>query len=135
IHDAVRPFVSERILQENLIALEEHDAVDTCIPCTDTIVYAPNSKQITSIPVRAHYLRGQTPQSFSYKLIRKAHELAKEQNISNVSDDCQLVLRLGNSVHVVEGEESNLKITSELDLFLAQQYLRLEKKTCLPKGN
>ena len=135
IHDAVRPFVSIDILNQNLEALKVHNAVDTCISCTDTIVHAPGGELIQSIPERSHYLRGQTPQSFSYNLILKAHKAALQDQIFNATDDCQLVLRLGASVHIVKGEESNHKITSELDLFLAEQTLRLEQKKWNAKGN
>lgn len=135
IHDGVRPFVNEKILHDNIEALRDHDAVDTCIPCADTIVYAPERNQIQNIPIRAHYLRGQTPQSFSYNLILKAHNAAIQDQYLNASDDCQLVQRLGFPVHIVEGEERNLKITSELDLFLAEQYFRLEQKKWEGKGD
>lgn len=123
IHDAARPFVSQKIIQENLTALKKHDAVDTCIPSADTIVHAKTFDTITSIPPRTEYLRGQTPQSFSYPLILEAHERASHQNHS---DDCSLVLQLGKKIHIVLGSEDNIKITNELDLFLAEQLMRLK---------
>ncbi|MBI3211371.1 MAG: 2-C-methyl-D-erythritol 4-phosphate cytidylyltransferase, partial [Simkania negevensis] len=123
IHDAVRPFVSKKIIQASLDALKQHLAVDTCIPSQDTIVYAKNLEEITSIPNRLEYLRGQTPQSFSYPLILRAHQKAE---IENASDDCRLVLNLGEKVHIVLGSEDNIKITTELDLFLAEQLIRLK---------
>jgi ribitol-5-phosphate 2-dehydrogenase (NADP+) / D-ribitol-5-phosphate cytidylyltransferase len=126
IHDAVRPFVTEKILRDNIAGALEHQAVDTCISSADTLVFAPGNTQITDIPKRADYLRGQTPQSFAYPLILKAHLQAKEDGIQNSSDDCSLVLRLPHPIFIVQGEEQNLKITSELDLFLAEQILRLK---------
>lgn len=125
IHDAVRPFLSLEILKQNVDGAIHYRAVDTCIPSADTLVYAPEKNQIADIPARANYLRGQTPQSFAYPLILNAHLKAKEDRIINSSDDCSLVLRLGHPVHVVMGSEENIKITSELDLFLAEQLLRL----------
>ena len=124
IHDSVRPFVSKKIIQDNLNALKKHKAIDTCIPSADTIVHAEACDQISSIPNRAKYLRGQTPQSFSYPLLLEAHEKALSKNSS---DDCKLVLDLGHSVHIVSGSENNIKITDELDLFLAEQLMRLKK--------
>ncbi len=126
IHDAVRPFVSKEILEENISGAIKHRAVDTCIPSADTLVYAPNTLQIADIPCRAEYLRGQTPQSFDYSLILDAHMQAKRFGSYNHSDDCALIMRLGCCVHVVMGSEENIKITSELDLFLAEQILRLK---------
>src|SRR5690606_33150116 len=60
IHDAVRPFVTEKILRDNIAAALEFGAVDTCIPSSDTLVYAPSGDQIEKIPQRREYLRGQT---------------------------------------------------------------------------
>lgn len=129
IHDAVRPFVSKEILQQNIARTLHYGAVDTCISSADTLVHAPCKNRISSIPSRAEYLRGQTPQSFDYSLILNAHLSAKSAGIFNHSDDCSLALREGHSVYIVDGSEDNIKITSELDLILAEQILRL-KNTC-----
>lgn len=139
IHDAVRPFVSQEIIYNNIKGAIEFGAVDTCIPSADTLVYAPINDKIQKIPKRSEYLRGQTPQSFAYPLILKAHKRALELNLVESSDDCQLVLDMGIDVHVVKGDERNIKITSELDLFIAEQLLRLPvpffSKTSLPLKN
>ncbi|MDP1607816.1 MAG: 2-C-methyl-D-erythritol 4-phosphate cytidylyltransferase [Chlamydiales bacterium] len=129
IHDAVRPFVSRRILEENLREVQRVQAVDTCIPSSDTLVHVPDGARVASIPPRAEWMRGQTPQSFAYDLIVEAHEKALKAGITNASDDCQLVLRLGKPLGVVLGEEENIKITTELDLFLAEQLLRLRTQS------
>jgi len=123
IHDGVRPFVSEEILKKNIETARIHGAVDTCIPSSDTIVYSTDSETIAAIPHRAQYLRGQTPQAFSYPLILKAHEETKKEN---ATDDCSLVLELGHSVSIIEGEEQNLKITTPMDLRIAEEHLRLD---------
>lgn len=121
IHDGVRPFVTERILKENILAARAYGAVDTCIPSTDTLVYAPTGSKIDAIPERSAYLRGQTPQSFSYPLILEAHEKTSQ---TNASDDCQLVLEMGHPVHIVMGEPSNLKVTTPFDLKLAELLMK-----------
>lgn len=120
IHDAVRPFVTKRILQDNIAGAIRWGAVDTCIPSADTLVHAPGGEVIATIPRREEYLRGQTPQTFRKDWIVEAHEQALADGVKNASDDCSLVLRMGKAVHVVAGEEQNLKITSELDLRLAE---------------
>ena len=120
IHDAVRPFVTEAILRANVAAALEHGAVDTCIPTADTLVHAPGGVKIGAIPRREEFLRGQTPQTFRYDWILKAHEEAGDEA---ATDDCQLVLRMGLPVHVVKGDEKNMKITSEFDLLIAEQLL------------
>ena len=115
IHDAVRPFVSHEILERNITAVQNHHAVDTCIPSADTIVYSENGQLITSIPSRKNYQRGQTPQTFAYQLILEAHRKTKT---TQSTDDCSLVLELGYPVAIVAGSEDNIKITTELDIQL-----------------
>jgi len=122
IHDGVRPFVSRAILEKNLHAVRMHRAVDTCIPSADTLVER-REEWVQSIPPRAAWMRGQTPQSFSYQLLLQAHHIALYDGIADCSDDCTLVHRLGHPIHIVQGEESNIKITSELDLFVAERML------------
>lgn len=120
IHDAVRPFVSSKILLDNLEVSLEKGAVDTCIPSADTLVHAPDQKVIREIPAREQYLRGQTPQTFRYDWIVEAHQKAKIEGIENATDDCRLVLRLGHPLQVVWGDEKNFKITTEWDLKMAE---------------
>lgn len=120
IHDAVRPFVSLDILKRNVEAVQIHNAVNTCIPSSDTIVYVENNK-IVAIPKRSSCMRGQTPQSFAYKLILDAHEKTVQ---TNATDDCSLVFELGHPIHVVQGSEENFKITTPHDYLLAQSYLK-----------
>jgi ribitol-5-phosphate 2-dehydrogenase (NADP+) / D-ribitol-5-phosphate cytidylyltransferase len=116
IHDGVRPFVSHAILEKNRAAVLKHNAVNTCIPSADTLVQH-QEEFITAIPIRRHFLRGQTPQTFAYPLIVEAHRQTKQMD---ATDDCSLVLEQGHRVAVVRGEEENIKITTEWDLQLAQ---------------
>lgn len=131
IHDAVRPFVSQRILEENIAACQKYGAANTCIPSADTLVHTQDGKTIDAIPPRAFYMRGQTPQSFSYPLILEAHKKAEASGFT-ATDDCALVLAQGLPVHLLLGEDSNIKITTDLDLYLAEQLFR-RAKTVLPK--
>lgn len=132
IHDAVRPFVSQEILKNNIEGAYLYHAVDTCIPSADTIVHSSDATSIATIPNRSEYLRGQTPQSFYYPLIVKAHQNTKQKN---ASDDCRLVLEAGATLHIVQGSEDNIKITTELDIFLAEQIFRLRKQNPSLKEN
>lgn len=120
IHDAVRPFVSKEILEENIRMAIKYGAVDTCIPTADTLVYSPNGKMVEKIPKRSSYLRGQTPQTFQFQIIKEAHEKAL---ITNASDDCQLILSMGKPVHIVQGNNRNIKITTEIDIIIAESLL------------
>lgn len=120
IHDAVRPFVTEEILRNNIEAAIQHGAADTCIPSTDTLVHAPRGHQIKAIPLREEYLRGQTPQTFRYSCILAAHCAAQKSGTTQATDDCKLVLQQGLSVFIVPGSECNMKITTAWDLQIAK---------------
>jgi ribitol-5-phosphate 2-dehydrogenase (NADP+) / D-ribitol-5-phosphate cytidylyltransferase len=128
IHDAVRPFVDKELLQRHVLAVKKYGAVNTCIPSTDTIVHSKNGDAVDAIPERAEFLRAQTPQSFEYEMILAAHLRAQEAQLLDSSDDCRLVMLMGKYVHIVKGDEHNIKITGEADLFLAEHLLRLKQK-------
>ena len=128
IHDAVRPFVRTQIIQKNLQLARKYKAVNTCIESTDTLVKINNKETIESFPKRHQLMRGQTPQTFEYSLIKKAHLNALSQNITNATDDCQLIFLLNHPVHICKGEETNIKITTPFDLTIAKQ-LCLDSKT------
>ena len=93
IHDGARPFVTRKILFDTITAAKRYGAVDTCIPCRDTIVQSTDSHVIENIPNRNRFFRGQTPQSFKRELILKAHNQA---TIEDATDDCQLVHQMGH---------------------------------------
>ncbi len=124
IHDAVRPFVSQEILQNNAEAVLKYGAVDTVIPLADTVVMTNDGSTIDSIPSRDQLRRGQTPQTFSFPLICEAHELTSQ---TNATDDCSLVMDLRISVYLVDGSDENIKITTEWDLLVAEHFLRSQK--------
>lgn len=125
IHDSVRPLISSRIIDDNINYAKEYGAVDTVIPTSDTIVKSINNIDIDSIPVRKELYLGQTPQSFKFGLIKKAHENAKLNNIEDSTDDCQLVLKMNMKVNLVEGDKMNFKITSPEDLTLLKAIVKM----------
>lgn len=127
IHDAARPLISQRIINDNVMGAKVYDAVDTVIPTADTIVKSKDSKTINSVPLRKELYLGQTPQSFKYKLIFKAHEYAIKNNKGDATDDCQLVLNLNEKVNLVNGDKLNFKITTFEDLLLLKAVIKLGK--------
>jgi len=126
IHDAVRPLISDRIISEVIRYLSDYDAVDVAIPSPDTIIEIGDNQLIKRIPKRKYYWRGQTPQGFKLSVIKKAHLLAKENNFTNVTDDCGLILHyeLGK-VFVIKGDEANVKITTPLDIYIVDKIFQL----------
>lgn len=131
IHDSVRPFLTQKVIEELVAAVAVHHAVDTVIPSADTLVEVDTQGFISNIPDRSTFRRGQTPQAFAYPLILDAHRRALADGIDNATDDCVLVLRLGKKVFTVEGDEQNIKITYPLDLHLADKLFQLKAQTLL----
>jgi ribitol-5-phosphate 2-dehydrogenase (NADP+) / D-ribitol-5-phosphate cytidylyltransferase len=123
IHDIARPFVTNTILIDNIEKAITHKAVNTCIDSTDTLIHTKDTKTIHSIPDRSQYLRCQTPQTFSYDLIREAHDNALLKELSHITDDCKLIIDNNQCVFIVKGDEKNIKITTEIDLLIAEQIL------------
>lgn len=124
IHDAVRAFVTQKIINNNTEALKNYDAVGTAIDTIDTIIQVDEKNIINAIPQRKFLKRVQTPQSFRANLIKKAHELALKDENASFTDDCGLILRYKLApIHIVEGDEINLKITHKNDLNMIEKML------------
>lgn len=120
IHDAARPLVSQAIIDNNIKGCEEFGAVQTAIKTNDTIVKADDEK--SEVLDRSNLYQVQTPQTFQYSIIKKAHQKAKREGIKNASDDAQLV----GDVRIVNGESTNFKITTIQDLKLLKAMLKKE---------
>lgn len=127
-HDAVRPLVNDRIINDTIIALNNYNAVDVVVPAIDTIVQVDESMQvITNIPYRKYLKRGQTPQGFRLSTIQQAYSIAlKDPNFIS-SDDCGTVVKYlpNEKVFVIKGEESNMKLTYKEDTFLLDKLFQL----------
>ncbi|MBE7710052.1 MAG: 2-C-methyl-D-erythritol 4-phosphate cytidylyltransferase [Cyanobacteria bacterium SIG32] len=123
IHDCARPFLTQTIIDNCVEALEKYSAIDVAIPATDTVIEVDN-KIISKIPNRSKLMRGQTPQCFKLSLIKKAHELAK--NDQNFTDDCGLVIKYNLAdVFVVNGDTENIKVTYPSDIFMADRLFQI----------
>ena len=122
-HDSVRPFVTHRIIKDNIDAAKKYGACDTVIPATDTIVESINGESIESIPVRDYYYQGQTPQSFNIKKLFNLITSLTEAETNILTDACKIFTLKDEHVHLVEGEVTNIKITYPYDLKLANTIL------------
>ena len=121
LHDAVRPFVDDRILGDCVRALDHDDAVNVVIESSDTIVEISPDGAVVATPDRSRLRRVQTPQGFLLSTVREAYRVAAEANFSGATDDCSVVLRFmpGTRIATVDGSEENIKITRPLDLIIA----------------
>ena len=119
-HDSVRPFLTYRIIEENIKYGIKYGAVDTVIPATDTIVESQGGDVISSVPDRSKMYQGQTPQSFKIKKLKSLYEGLSEEEKTILTDAAKIFVIKGEKVHLVEGEVSNTKITYPYDLRVAE---------------
>ena len=123
-HDAIRPFVSDRIINDNIEAVLQYGAVDTVIPAFDTIVESADGVTIQNIPIRSRMYQGQTPQSFHINTLRKVYAQLTEDEVDSLTDAAKIFVLKGKPVHMVIGDSSNMKITTPYDLKMANALLK-----------
>lgn len=119
-HDAVRPFVTYRIIEDNVKAAQLHGACDTVVPATDTIVESCDTDTISSIPDRSMLYQGQTPQSFNLSKLKAYMERLSESEKRSLTDACKIFVLNGEKVVLVPGDVSNMKITYPQDMRIAE---------------
>lgn len=122
-HDSVRPFLTYRIIEENIKYGKEYGAVDTVIPATDTIVASEDGKVISNVPDRSKMYQGQTPQTFNAKKLKELYYSLSEEEKEILTDASKIFVIKGEKVHLVQGEVFNIKITYPYDLKVAESLL------------
>ncbi|MDR7240683.1 IspD/TarI family cytidylyltransferase [Neobacillus drentensis] len=123
-HDSVRPFLTHRIIEENIDAAIKFGAVDTVIEAIDTIIKSDDGEVITEIPVRDTMYQGQTPQSFNIlKLVNYYNSLDEEQK-TILTDAAKICALHGDKVKLVKGEVFNIKVTTPYDLKVANAIIQ-----------
>ncbi|HEV3483688.1 MAG TPA: 2-C-methyl-D-erythritol 4-phosphate cytidylyltransferase [Candidatus Acidoferrales bacterium] len=133
VHDAVRPFVTLEQIERLIAEVRSRGAAILGIPAIDTVkevkrASLPQDVALISATIpRERIVLAQTPQVFSYSLLRDAFRKAQEDGVT-ASDEAALVERLGHDVFVVLGSERNLKITRPADMDLARFYLEQERQ-------
>lgn len=127
-HDAVRPFLNQRIIDDNIDGALKYGAVDTVVEAFDTIVHSVDGKIITDIPIRSEMYQGQTPQSFNIKLLISFFNSLTSEEKEILTDACKALVIKGTDVHLVKGEVYNMKITTQHDLKVANGLIEENKK-------
>ena len=124
IHDGARPFISEEILQRGMEGVLETGACVIGMPSKDTVKIAGADGCVCETPVRSSVWTIQTPQIFSYRLIRQAHESVRKKDMSAITDDAMVVEQEGCArIRLAEGSYRNIKITTPEDLAVAEAFL------------
>ncbi len=119
-HDAVRPFITLRMIEENIKYAKQYGAADTVIAAVDTIVVSEDGKFITDIPERRKMYQGQTPQSFKINLLKELYNSLTPEEKGILTDACKICVVRNHPVYLVEGSYTNIKVTTPGDYKIAQ---------------
>ena len=126
VHDGARPLADPALIDRVVALAHRTNAAAPAVPVKDTIKIVRDG-QVESTPDRSLLRAVQTPQVFDAQLLRAALQSAQTLG-AEITDDCSAVERLGKEVFLVEGEEENLKITTPVDLILAEAILRAREE-------
>ena len=121
VHDGARPLVSWQVIDRVVRAANTYGAAAPAIPVKDTIKVV-QGRLVRETPDRSSLMAVQTPQVFDFDLLRGALRKAEEDG-TQVTDDCSAVERTGMRIKIVEGDERNLKVTTPMDLKIAELLL------------
>ena len=122
-HDAVRPFLTNRIIRENVEYASQYGAVDTVVNAVDTIISSNDAQFISGIPIRSEMYQGQTPQTFKIKELKDSYLSLTQSQKEILTDACKILVELGKPVKLVKGELFNIKITTPYDLKVANSII------------
>lgn len=126
-HDAVRPFITNRIIEDNIEMALQCGATDTVIPAYDTIIKSDDNDYVTEIPVRDKMYQGQTPQSFNIKKLTSYYDSLTDEERKILTDAAKIFVIKNEKVKLVQGEIFNIKITSPYDLEVANMLVDSNK--------
>lgn len=133
-HDSVRPFVTHRIIEENIEKALEIGACDTVFPATDTIVVSEDKELITKIPNRDFLFQGQTPQTFKILKLKELYYNLDDEMKIKLTDAAKIFVLNNEEVAIVKGEVFNIKITYPYDLKVANTIIKDAKLTVSDDG-
>ena len=126
IHDAVRPFITDQIIQDSLRALDRHPAVVAAIPATDTMLWIENGTRVDSMPDRSKLFNGQAPDSFRLSILAKSLKELTPQQRRVITGTAQICLLDGIPIHTIPGDPVNIKLTSDSDMLIAEGLIQKE---------
>jgi 2-C-methyl-D-erythritol 4-phosphate cytidylyltransferase len=122
VHDAARPLVTAELIEACLAALGDADAAIAAAPVTDTIKECADGRVVRTLD-RSRLWAVQTPQVFRRAALQRALDQDHDA-IGAATDDASLVEAMGGTVRIVDAPRENLKVTTELDLRVAEMLLR-----------
>jgi 2-C-methyl-D-erythritol 4-phosphate cytidylyltransferase len=126
IHDAVRPFVTCRVLENSIDAARKYGAVVAATPATDTMLWIEEDDKVASMPNRSKLQHGQSPDSFRMSVIYQSLKTLTPEQRMQVTGTAQICMLVGYEVHTIQGDRANIKITTPEDLIIAEGLLKEE---------
>jgi 2-C-methyl-D-erythritol 4-phosphate cytidylyltransferase len=128
IHDGVRPLVQRELITRVVLRAKQTGAAIAALPAKETVKEVGANNTVIKTCDRRRVWLIQTPQVFRYEDILSAHRRAMEENWEDLTDDALLLEKMGVSIHVVEGSEDNIKITTPHDLALARLLMQKQEE-------
>ena len=125
IHDAVRPFIQDKIMKDSLDALDSVPAVVAAVPATDTMLWIEEGNRVDKMPARSKLFHGQAPDSFKLKVLKESLESLTEEDRKVITGTAQICLVKGIPIHTVEGDPMNIKLTTDSDLVIAEAIIKI----------
>jgi len=128
MHDAVRPFVSEKILKESIKTASQYGACVATVPAVDTMYILDETGYIKSFPDRKTLFNGQAPDSFKMGVLTDSINRLSDEERRTITGTVQICSAKGYKIKTIEGDYKNIKITTENDLAIAEGILKEEEK-------
>lgn len=123
VHDGARPFLTTEMISTAIQSSLNSDGAIAAVPVKDTIKIVNSEGIVKTTPCRDQIWSVQTPQTFRYSILRKAHEKARNEGFLG-TDDASLVERTGGKIRVIPGSYENLKVTTPEDLIIGEAILK-----------
>ena len=129
IHDGVRPFVSEEVIQKNIECVKQHGSAVTCTSFFETPILSKGGEEVEEMPLKKEMFTAQAPQSFRLGDVLQAHDQVRKSNpnYEGIIDTCTLMRSVGKEVHLVEGNRGNIKVTTPEDLYVFRAMLEYKE--------
>ena len=118
-HDAVRPFVTDRMIDDSIAAMDNYAICTAAVPATDTIVVSENGQTVCDFPLRSTMYQVQTPQTF---------RIGDFVGVYSGLTVCKLFYRKGHEVGLIMGDQKNIKLTYPADLTAARTFFEEQEK-------
>lgn len=126
LHDGVRPFVSEEVIEKNIESVKKYGNAVTCTSFIETPIISSTGIEVEDMPLKKYTFTAQAPQSFYLGEIIEAHEEMRKINPEyiDIADSCNLYVKLGKDMHIVKGNRGNIKVTTPEDFYILRALLQ-----------